>query len=104
MKKLFSTILVLGLLFSGNAFGYTALNLLSCKTINKNVNELDHKAIISTHVASYITGRNYENDLDIGKNKTLDQLYIEFMEWCTLYPEKNNYEVLELLYEKLQRW
>ena len=103
MKK-FISILVFSLLLGGGAFGYTALNSLSCKTINKNVNKLNHKAIISTHITSYITGRNYENDMDIGKNNTQDQLYKEFMVWCTLYPEKDNYEVLELIYEKLQKW
>jgi len=103
MKKLLLAILFT-LVLSGGAFGYTALNTVSCKIINKNVNELNHKAIISSHIASYITGRNFENDLDIGKNNTQDQLYIEFMEWCSLYPDKNNYEVLELIYEKLKRW
>ena len=103
MKKLLC-IVILGLFLIGNAFGYTTLNQLECKIINDNVNDKLHKDFIYVHIASYITGRNYEKNLDVGINQNKDMLYKEFMEWCNLYPEKNSYEVLEIIYEKLLNW
>ena len=104
MVKKFIAILVLGLLWSSNAYAYLTRGQVSCGTIISmdRENPTMTKGVMTGFVNGYITARNYETNGNVGKGFDNDSIYHALLKYCRENPLKDNVDASENVYNKLK--
>ena len=101
MKKLLG-IVVLSLLLSGNAYAnYLAKGTFECGEVLSKENDYA-KDQLKAYLNGYITGRNYETNMYVGKGVSADSLYYALLKYCKENPLMETHDAAENVYIKLQ--
>ncbi|RDE10560.1 hypothetical protein [Pelagibacterium lacus] len=101
-RIVFATILAAATLASGQANAYLVKGNVTCPEIMEEHNNETYRAMNRWWLLGYITGRNYELDLETGLDVGEDALYKTAYQFCADNPDLTWDDAAYFLYDQMQ--